>query len=217
MGYFQAKSDLRFILEFKDHIMKLWKIETEANERIGGRRRLTTSSEYQAVLQAEASANNNYQNIRESVSKALLRAMQIAQKLKISITGKSLPPPAVGGAIISINLFSAILNDTSYGGVSRQWIYDALNQTIGACENNVDIEFKRLINPLYWIKELLIIIIRIPFMLIEASGFDVTKFEDHFLSKLFKFLEIIIIIFILIKLGMKREQLSQFMMNFFLK
>jgi len=96
-------------------------------------------------------------------------------------------------------------------------IYDALNQTIGACENNVDIEFKRLINPLYWIKELLIIIIRIPFMLIEASGFDVTKFEDHFLSKLFKFLEIIIIIFILIKLGMKREQLSQFMMNFFLK
>ena len=123
MGYFQAKSDLRFILEFKDHIMKLWKIETEANERIGGRRRLTTSSEYQAVLQAEASANNNYQNIRESVSKALLRAMLIAQKLKIPITGKSLPPPAVGGAIISINLFSAILNDTSYGGVSRQWIY----------------------------------------------------------------------------------------------
>ena len=54
-------------------------------------------------------------------------------------------------------------------------------------------------------------------MLIEASGFDISKVEDHFLAKVFKLFEIGIIIYILIYFGINKEQLSQFLMKYVLK
>jgi hypothetical protein len=119
--------------------------------------------------------------------------------------------------IITLSLFRAIICDTSYTGVNRQLIYDALNQTIGECEARVAVEFRRLINPLYWIKEVLVLVIRIPFILIEASGFDVSKVEDHLLAKAFKLLEVVAIIYILIRLGLTKEQLQQVLMTLFPK
>lgn len=217
MVYFQAKSDLRFIQQFKEDVMVLWGIEASANNKIGGRSRTTLVGEYQAILQAEATKINGYQFIREQISKNLSRAIKIAQKMNIQTNVQSVPPPSVGGVIIPVNLFAAILKDTSYGGVSIQWILDVINQTIGACEEKVKTEFRRLINPFYWIVQIIILIIRIPFMLIEASGFDISKVEDHFLAKVFKLFEIGIIIYILIYFGINKEQLSQFIMKFFLK
>jgi hypothetical protein len=47
-------------------------------------------------------------------------------------------------------------------------------------------------------------------MIIEATGFDVSKVEDHFLAKLFKLIEVIVIFYVLIRLGAGKETLVDF-------
>lgn len=217
MSYLQARSDLIFMLSFKKAILQLWKIEGEADKAFGRTKSFfDTKQERQYAIQVKATEiNENYQDIRELVSKGVGRASRIAIKLGVPIIATSYPAPAVGGPVISIGLFYAILKDTSHGGIDKQQIYDALNQTIGECEARLSIEKRRLINPLYWIKELIVAVIRIPFMLIEASGFDVSKVEDHLFSKIFKILEIVIIVYILFWLGIGKENIQQFMMKLF--
>lgn len=84
-----------------------------------------------------------------------------------------------------------------------------MTQAIGASEERVGIEWSHLKNPLYWIKALFTFILRIPFMIIGATGFDVGKVEDHFLSKLFKLIEVIIIFYVLFRLGAGNQGLIE--------
>jgi hypothetical protein len=167
--------------------------------------------------QQETSKSKGYQQIRESVARGTLRAIHIARQMGVPLDMRSYPAPAVGGPIIPVNLFDAVLHDTSWGGVHKQWILDGLDQTVGACEERAKAEFRRLVNPFYWILEVLRFIIRIPFVLIEASGFNVSKVEDHLLAKAFKLLEIVAIIYILLRLGINQEQLQQFLKALFSK
>jgi len=216
MGYLQARSDLQFIKEFKGAVLRLWEFEKKASETLHGSYH-PLAGEYQTALQSEASEIAGYQQAREQVARGIYRAIRIAQRLGVVIDIKSIPPMAVGGAIVPVNLFYAILKDTSYGGVTQQWIYDAMNQTVGACEARLDVEFRHLINPLYWLKAILVFSIGIPFMLIEASGFDVSKVEDHFLAKLFKLVEVGVIIYVLIRLGITKDQLQEILIRLFSK
>jgi hypothetical protein len=85
-------------------------------------------------------------------------------------------------------------------------ICDALNQTIGACEERVVKEWRRLWNPLNWVIEAIAFVIRIPFLIFEAAGFDSSKVEDHFLSKVFKLVEIVAILAGMIFLGLKKAE-----------
>jgi hypothetical protein len=62
---------------------------------------------------------------------------------------------------------------------------------------------------------MLIFIIRIPFLLIKASGFDVSKVEDHFLAKVFKLTEIAVIVYTLIRLGLTQQELRDFLIGVF--
>jgi hypothetical protein len=222
VSYFQAKSDLHFVLEFQTAVLELWGLEDQAAARLQSRG-LSLSHrdprEHQERLQREASSIEGYQQVRERVTKGILRVNRIAHRLRVPTEFRAFPMAALAGQlpIITLSLFRAIICDTSYTGVNRQLIYDALNQTIGECEARVAVEFRRLINPLYWIKEVLVLVIRIPFILIEASGFDVSKVEDHLLAKAFKLLEVVAIIYILIRLGLTKEQLQQVLMTLFPK
>jgi len=200
---------------FHQSVVELWQFEKEAAKNIdfSGYR---SKRDYQTALQAEASKMSGYQEVRRRVAKGVLRAERIASRLGVPIIFTSFPAPAVGGPIIEQKVFSAILKDMSHGGlIDNQSIYDSLNQTIGECEAMVSVEFRRLINPLYWIKELIVAIIRIPFMLIEASGFDVSKVEDHFIGRFFKLLEIGLILYVLLRLGIGKESIQQILIKLF--
>lgn len=119
------------------------------------------------------------------------------------------PPAIVGGPVIPVNLFRAILTDDSWGRLSNERIMDAINGTIGQLEADEKREFRRLINPGWWVFETFRFVIRIPFTLISLSGFDVTKFEDHFWAKLFKLVEIAVILFVLLRLGLERTKILE--------
>jgi len=215
VSYFQAKSDLKFIIDFHQSVVELWRIEKEVTENIDFSN-YRSKRDYQTALQAEASKKNGYQEVRRQVAKCVLRAERIASCLRVPIIFESYPAPAVGGPIIEQKVFSAILKDMSHGGlIDKQSIYDILNQTIGECEARMSVEKRRLINPLYWFKELIVAIIRIPFMLIEASGFDVGKVEDHLIGRFFKLLEIGLILYFLLRLGIENESIQQILIKLF--
>jgi hypothetical protein len=210
MEYFQAKSDLKFIRDFRDDVLELGRLEDSVRHELAGYGGfgLSIPSKYQKEIQRVADKKiEGYQGVRERVSKGVVRAVRIAHRLRIPVDVNSVPAPMVGGVIIPQNILMAIIKDSSHGGIERQLILDTMNMIEGACETRVETEWKRLLNPLNWIKYGLGFILRIPFMLIEATGFDVGKVEDHLFAKLFKVAEVVLLIYILLRLGLGRDGL----------
>ena len=186
--------------------MELWHLESEVSKSLNSYD-FGLPDERDSAVRRKASENAKYQMVRERISKGILRASRIADRQGVPIHVKSYPAPAVGGPVIPVNLFGAILADTSHGGIERQMIYDAINQTIGELEAALPREFQNLINPLYWIKELLVLTIRLPFIIIAVSGFDVHKIEGHLFARIFKVIEIIALVYFLARLGIAQDEL----------
>jgi hypothetical protein len=214
MGFLRAKSDLAFAKKFREAVIELWGFEDEASARLnnrGGRRPILHGDRQRETI-ALSSQQTGYSEARQSVSQRVIRASRIADRLRVPHRYVSFPAPAIGGPNIELDLFQAILADTSHGGIERHILGDALHQLFGAAQDEFDKQRRNLINPLYWVKELIIAILRIPFMLIEASGFDVGKIEDNLFGKLFKVLEILALIWIGTHiLGLTPEDLLKFL------
>lgn len=211
MAYWQAKKDLAFINAFRNTVVSFWTSEDEIQRVID-----ESSVNYRLSGQlqpATASLRQQNQGIREQLAKDIIRANRLALRRGVPIVITSTPPPAVGGYRINFYLFDAILRDPSHGavigrGIERQQIFDTINTTIGACEDQVETEWKHLINPLYWIKAAFVFILRIPANLISLAGFNVEKFEEHFWGKAINLIWIFFVIGVLLLLGLSRTQVA---------
>lgn len=216
MIYFETKSDLRFFLEYQKDVLGLLEIEARV-EKAMPRSSVGYGSphDYQAAIQKRSLKEDGYAELRGKLAKNTPRAKSVAHKYGENLNIKSFPPAAVGGPVIPINLLDAILNNNSWGGVKKQMILDGINATVGRCELYLEKEFKQLINPLYWIKQLVVFIIRVPFICIQLSGWNASKIEDHFISKLFKLVEIVVLIMLLIWLGLEKTDIAALIVNYF--
>jgi hypothetical protein len=214
MLYFTAKSDIAFLKDFKGKVEALWRLEEEVLKSFKPSVMISGRDYREAVLD-KATSSEDGKKLREELAKGIPRAVEIAYKNKVSINARSSPAPAVGGAIIHVNMFYAILQDTSYGGVEHNWIEDKINETIGRVERRIRAELINLFNPLYWLYSLFVFVVRIPFHLISISGFNVSKVEDHFIAKLFKLAEVGVIIYVLIKLGIEKTSMVDFLTTIF--
>jgi len=70
MSYIQARSDLRFIQEFREAVLELWQFEDQAIERLESQVTLTRLRdrrpvERQELIQSEASKTEGYQQARD--------------------------------------------------------------------------------------------------------------------------------------------------------
>jgi hypothetical protein len=221
--YFKAKSDLNFMTQFREDVLELGRMEGSVRGEFGnyaalGGFRASIPSERQKMLQSIANERvEGYQDARERVSKGVLRAIRIARMLRIPTDVTSVPAPMVGGAVIPQNILMATITDNSHGGIQQQLILDTMNMIVGGCETRVETEWRRLLNPLNWIKEILSFILRIPFMIIEATGFDVHTIENHLFGRLFKLIEVILIIYIALRLGVRGSGLVELFKGLFAK
>ena len=66
--------------------------------------------------------------------------------------------------------------------VTPQQVCDVLDQTIGKYKLLQKLFHKKLINPIYWIGE----IIRVPFHIASFAGFDIKKIEFSWIGKTYK-------------------------------
>jgi len=210
MIYFSLKSDLEFMENFQEKVKSLFKIKDVIRDEFKPSIHVIGKDYHDAVLNMATSSFEG-KKLREELAQMIPGAVEIAYKNKVSIDYKSLPPPAVGGAVIPVNIFYAILEDTSYDGIKESWIEDKINETIGQLKRRLRKEFYQLINPFYWIYSIFVFIVRIPFYIISVSGFDVKKVEEHLISKIFKLLEIFALVYFLLKLGIQKTQLLEWL------
>jgi hypothetical protein len=218
LGYWKAKADLEFAEEYRGAVTGFWKaeriIELHNSEGRYHRHNLHREElqEYDDRLQR---AEDDYIKLREEIAKGIKAATIIADEQGTTYSLISYPAPAVGGPVIPVNIFQAILNDTSHGGVGNKQILDALNEMIGSCEQELRVQKRHLLNPLYWPYAILVFLVQIPFRIFQLSGFDVNKIEEHLLAKLFKVLEVLVIIYILLRLGFTHDQLHDLVTRVF--
>ncbi len=189
MNYWSAKSDLIFIKHFRDNVLELYIHEDQATAELNRSGQLITSREWKKAVSAVAHRADpaGYQEVRRRVAVGMTRAVRLASELGVPTLFTSYPAPAVGGPVIPFQLFEAILSDPSHGqGVDAQLVIDALNRTVGAGEDKVQEQFRHLVNPAWLLWAALIFILRIPFIVLGAAGFNIEKFESELWAKLFK-------------------------------
>ena len=90
------------------------------------------------------------------------------------------PPPMIGGIRGNIDLIQNLLNPSIIQ--MEQMALDILDKGIGRYDYLIENQWKKWINPLHWIGEM----IRLPFHLLRFSGFNASKLEFSFLGKSYK-------------------------------
>ncbi len=210
MGYFEAKSDKIFIDEFGGKLTEFHAIEVKAKDSLprnpmgyGG------PSALQKIVRKNASEmDENYPGLRDYLSQNMERLKSIARKHSISADLQSFPPANVGGPIIPINIFDSVLENNSHGSIDFQTVHDKLQAVVGACNECERVEFRAMINPFHWFKNVLFSVLRIPFILIEATGFDVGKFENNVFGHIAKVVTLICLIWVLMNwFGFSKEDI----------
>jgi hypothetical protein len=217
MSYFKAKKDLELVIRFKAAVHDFWAVEDQAKRNVGQRRgmfEVETPTQERRHIREEGARLEGYSAARSAVARGTRRVIELCYFHEIPIQAQSFPPPLIGGPVIPVNYIAAILEDTSYAGIDKAVIDDRLNALIGKCEEWVETTRHRLLNPFFWLTEALAFVLRIPFRLIEMTGFDVGKVEDHLIGKLFMLLELGILIWLLLRFGATHEDIRKFILKF---
>lgn len=225
MGYWRAKKELEFILQYRETVVQFWIKEQEIDDIINQSnypRHYMPPHEGHRINELTEAPRRARDSIRERIAKDTPHALRIAGKHRIPIVVTSSPAPAVGGMIINFYLFDAILRDPSHGkmigqGVEKQTILDGINAAIGMCEEEVKTQWNHLRNPLYWIKAAFIFVLRIPASLIALAGFNIEKFEEHFWGKFIQLVWILLVLGILLALGVTRGQVVEVVRKLIMK
>lgn len=160
--------------------------------------------EIEKTIREEATVRDaQYGNLRRQFARMIPRANDICDGHSIAWYRNGRAAPMEGGLTFEGSIFDLVLDRPSDIMDIDTDIRDTINRCIGALEVKATREFRQLINPLYWLRRLLIFIIRLPYMLIEVSGFDVAKIQDHFLGKLAQLIYVILLVLFLIWLGVE--------------
>lgn len=115
-------------------------------------------------------------------SGAVLTALEVATVEPV-ITYS--PPPAVGGLAGDINTVKNIFNLHNFQ-MSSQEVLDFVDQAIGIYKTDYFKSYLRTFNPFHWLTLLILEIIRIPFYILGAVGFNRAKIETSFIGRLSK-------------------------------
>jgi len=192
--YFQIKNDLEVVKSFLPVVQEYWLAEQPLdNSRNDNDAELLT----------------RYQYLRETIARRIPSIIHISRRAGIPDVLHSYPAPAVGGPVIPVNIYQSILQDDSHGVIPNQRKLDTINTLIGQLEGKIDFEFKKVINPFYWLGFSIEKILRIPFWLLSKTGFEISKIEDHFLGKTFKLVEVVVLLYISLRLGISDNLVTE--------
>ncbi len=195
MIYFGAKYDLEFIKQYHTKVVRLFELE---------------EMDFRRVRPPEGEElRQEYADLREGIARDTQKVQRIAGSNRIPQVFQSYPAPAVGGPIIPVNVFSAILNDDGHAPMPRQRKLDILNELIGSIEERIRREFRQLINPLFWLNSLLQVVLRIPFWIFQSAGFKTESFEESLAGKILLLVEMVVLLALLSWLGFSNSELKE--------
>lgn len=144
MWYFRARSDLRFLREFKGKAMELHGLRQDLTQF----RHLSDRSDPEVRGQ-----RRELVRARSDYAQALPRANEIAERLEIPCQMDLWAPPMLGGSYLGkMSVFQSLLKGSVPfdGGPSPLIVFDMIDQTIGESNRQIRREFWWLVNPFYW-------------------------------------------------------------------
>jgi hypothetical protein len=126
---------------------------------------------------------NNSLESRRVISKKLPLISDIMSNQGISPIIRHASAPAFGGKITIINLLDNVFYLSSYD-MNQKDLVHFIDMTIGRLKQKANSYYYNIINPIFWVKK----IILIPFSIIRFAGFEGEKVEFSFLGKMYKLL-----------------------------
>lgn len=146
-----------------------------------------------------------YQTCRAELAKQIPTIQTIAENLGINSYRVAHAPAAIGGTMYEIEIFNSLLEQAGYTELEATVVFDTLNKMQGKLKENIKSEWHRILNPLTWIS----FVLKIPFLLIKQTGFNVDKIENELWGKLIKTACLILLIWILLRWGFTKDQLAK--------
>ena len=127
---------MEFALRFKEAVIDLWSFENGAQQGLTDRgfRSFVPAERKQAVIH-QSCGFDGYAEARNEVSRSVLKALRLADRLGVPHVFQSWPVSAVGGPVIKVELFHGLPSDTSHGGTERHMFADAIDQLVGTAED----------------------------------------------------------------------------------
>ncbi|MDZ7717830.1 MAG: hypothetical protein U5K72_03285 [Balneolaceae bacterium] len=108
MIYFEAKKNIEVVERFRNLVEEFWNLEANLREHQRKMRRHEDFSDEEIAL------FERLQEIREEIAKSTPKLIRLASQNGIPANLQSYPAPMVGGPVITVNIFNAILNDDSH-------------------------------------------------------------------------------------------------------
>jgi hypothetical protein len=95
------------------------------------------------------------------------------------------PPPVLGGYVQSVDVVTNMFGLWQFQ-IPPSALLDNTERAIGRYESEFRRLRRKLFNPFYWAGLLIVAILRLPFKLLGAAGFNAAKAENSLLGKMFK-------------------------------
>lgn len=180
---------VKFCYYFKktDHFKEILKDFSTMEIEISKRHKLGFASpdnprDMQCYIQKKCQDEylDQYEVLRTNIAENIPAICLIASEIGIStirITGR-------GGHISEVCIFSSSLEDLGYTETRWPTRFDTLNKMIGILKVTRWTSFIQIFNP----KTCLTRVLKIPFFLLKATGFNVDKIEDSVWGHFFKLL-----------------------------
>lgn len=120
-------------------------------------------------------------DVRQRINVKMHTVIKFYRAIGIGTTFFYTPPPAIGGFACEVEMFSNIFSLHQWE-ISNQKVVDILDRGIGAYYEKRRVFLLNCINPLIWVKNL----IMLPIILLEYLGFDKVRIEQNILVKIYQ-------------------------------
>ena len=181
MSYFQVKRYKKLFEEFERLTQEYWSaLPEQHHDSFLGRFKYTENEESLRV--------------RMKIAQLLPLVQRAASYLGVPYTAKSIPPAAIGGVIVPVDLFQSVIDpQQGYEIVDRKHILDTINVAKSLAAERKRKELVYMLLPWNWIIEICAFIIRIPFLILRRAGLP-PKVEENIIAHAIKIVATIILI-----------------------
>lgn len=207
VNFLKYSKELKDVLSFKNNLIELNKIEenfwNDYSSKNKGFGISLNSRQIQSFIQRKCESQSlEYKLLRTKIAQEIPKIKRIANNIAIptgrwSQLGRHEP--------VLVDVFESVLEDYGYEPTQHRTREDTIDRMIGILNEAKSSAFRRLFNPLNWISLLL----RIPFLIVQQTGFNVLKIEDQIIGRGFKLLFLLIGIYVLFRLGFSKEDIIQ--------
>jgi hypothetical protein len=133
----------------------------------------------------EPTVNEKSQRARNEINHMMHDAQLSFDLLGLPHTLVYTPPPMVGGYRQNVDVVGNMFDLWQFQ-LGRQVVFDSTDRAIGAYERERRALLRKSFNPLYWLGMLIAWVLRLPFKLLGAAGYDATTIEASGVGKAFK-------------------------------